>query len=62
VFVCSSAVIVEGAFVGDCRGLGVCTVGMVCLSVGGKCVGRRAKVVTGWGRQRRGGKDRGESR
>jgi hypothetical protein len=51
-------VVVEDACVRDCRVLGVCTVGTIGYSVGDKCEGRRADMVTGW-RKRGGGKDRG---
>jgi hypothetical protein len=37
VFGCISVVVVEGACVRDCRGLGFCTVGTVGLSAGGDC-------------------------
>jgi hypothetical protein len=44
------SVVVEGACVRDCRGLGLCQVGTVGWSVGGECAGGRGSVVTGWGR------------
>jgi hypothetical protein len=46
VFGCIS-IVVEGAFVRDYRGLGLCTVGIVGYSVGGEYVGGRGSVVTG---------------
>jgi hypothetical protein len=50
VFVCISVVVVEGACVRDCRGLGLCIVGIVGWSAGDECVGRRGSLETGWGR------------
>jgi hypothetical protein len=47
VFGCSSAVVVECACVKDCRGLGVCMVGTVSYSAGGKCAGGRVNMMTG---------------
>jgi hypothetical protein len=43
------------------RGAGVCIVGTVGWSAGGKCVGGRGSVVTGWERIGGGGEDRGKS-
>jgi hypothetical protein len=57
VFGCGSAVVVEGACVRNCRGLGVCMASTVGYSVGGKCVGEKGNVVTNWGRRGEGGKD-----
>jgi hypothetical protein len=45
-----SVVIVEGACVRDCRGLGLCKDGIVGWSVGDECVGERGSLVTGWSR------------
>jgi hypothetical protein len=53
VLVYISAVVVDGACVNDCRGLGVCTVGTVIVN-GCNCVGWRSSVVAGWGRIGRG--------
>jgi hypothetical protein len=47
VFGCISVVVVEAAYVRDCRELGLCTVGTVGLSVGSECEGVRGSVVTG---------------
>jgi hypothetical protein len=47
VFVYISIVLLEGACVSDCRGLGLCTVGTVGLSVHGECVGGKGSVVIG---------------
>jgi hypothetical protein len=41
VFGCISVVVVEGACVSDCTGLGLCTVGKIGLSVVGVYVGGR---------------------
>jgi hypothetical protein len=49
VFHCIS-VVVEGAYVRDCRVLGFCKVGIVGWSVGDECVGGKGSLVTGWGR------------
>jgi hypothetical protein len=46
VFGCISVVVVEGACVRDCRGLGLCEVGIVGWSVGDECVGGRGSLVT----------------
>jgi hypothetical protein len=51
VFRCISVVVVEGAFVRDFRGLGLCKVAIVGWSVGDECVGGRSGLVTGWGRE-----------
>jgi hypothetical protein len=48
VFLCISVVLVEVACVRDCRGLGLCKVGIVGWSVGNECVGGRGSLVTGW--------------
>jgi hypothetical protein len=56
-----SVVVVEGACVQDCRGLGLCTVGTVGQSAGGEFVGGRVSVVTGWEKIGGGGEDRGQS-
>jgi hypothetical protein len=50
VFGCISVVVVQGACVRDCRGLGLCKVGIVGLSVGDECVGGRCYLVTGLGK------------
>jgi hypothetical protein len=50
VFGCISVVVVKGACVRDCRGLGLCTLGPSRLVSHGECVGGRGCVVTGWGR------------
>jgi hypothetical protein len=54
VFGCIS-VVVEGACVRDCRGLGLCKDGIIGWSVGDRCVGGRSSLVTGWGRMGREG-------
>jgi hypothetical protein len=51
VFWCISVVLV----VRDCRGLGMCKVGIVLWSLGDECVGGRSSLVTGWGKT--GGED-----
>jgi hypothetical protein len=56
VFGCIS-VVVEGACVKDCRGLGLYTVGIVGWSAGDECIGGRGSLVIGWGRM--GGKGEG---
>jgi hypothetical protein len=55
VFGCIS-VVVECAFVSDCRVLGLCNVGIKGWSVGDECIGGRGSLVTGWGTM--GGKGR----
>jgi hypothetical protein len=47
----------EGSYVRDYRGMGVCMVGTVGYLAGSKHVGRKGSVVTGWERQRGGDKD-----
>jgi hypothetical protein len=47
VFGCIS-VVVEGAFVRNCRGMGLCKVGVVGWSVGDDYVGVTGTLVTGW--------------
>jgi hypothetical protein len=42
-----SVVVEVGVFVRDCRGLGLCKVGIVGCSVGDECEGRRGSLVTG---------------
>jgi hypothetical protein len=42
-----SVVVEEGVCVRDCRGLGLCKVGIVGCSVGDECEGRRSSLVTG---------------
>jgi hypothetical protein len=44
VFFCFSVVVVEGASVRGCRGLGLCTVGTV-VSIGGECISGRVNLV-----------------
>jgi hypothetical protein len=56
-----SVVVVEGVFVRDCRGMGLCAIGTVGQTVGGECAGGKGRVVTGWGRIEGGGEDRGKS-
>jgi hypothetical protein len=51
------SVVVEGAYVRGCRGLGLCKVGIVVWSAGGECVSRRGSLVTGLGRM--GGEGKG---
>jgi hypothetical protein len=46
VFGCISVVVVYGACVKNCRGLGLYKVGTVGWSVDGECVGGRGSVVT----------------
>jgi hypothetical protein len=41
------SVVVEGACVRDCRGLGLCTVGTVGSSSGCECVEASGSMVTG---------------
>jgi hypothetical protein len=55
-----SVVVEAGVCVGDCRGLGLCEVGIVGSSVGDECEGERSSLVTGW--QRMGGKVRAGGR
>jgi hypothetical protein len=50
VFGCISVLIVEGACVRDCKGLGLCKVGIVGWSVSDEFVGGRGSLVTGWRR------------
>jgi hypothetical protein len=50
---------VEGAGVRDCRGLGLCKVGILGWSAGDGCVGGRASLVIGLGRMGGEGKGRG---
>jgi hypothetical protein len=52
-----SVVVGESGCVKDCKGLGLCKVGIVVCSVGDECEGGRGSLVTGLGRM--GGK--GES-
>jgi hypothetical protein len=59
VFGCIS-VVVEGACVRDCRGLGFCKVGIVGWSAGHECVGGSDSLVTSWGRM--GGEGEGSVR
>jgi hypothetical protein len=40
-------VVEEGVCVRDCRGLGLCKVGIVVCSVGDKCEGGRGSLVIG---------------
>jgi hypothetical protein len=42
--------VVEGAYVRDCRGLGLCKVGIVGWSAGNEYVGASGSLMTGWGR------------
>jgi hypothetical protein len=56
-----SNVVVEGAFVSDHRGLGLCKIGVVGCSAGCEYVGRRGSLLTGWGRMGGKGVGRGES-
>jgi hypothetical protein len=49
VFGCISVVVEEGACVRDCRGLGLCKVGIVGWSVGDEIEGGKDSLVTGWG-------------
>jgi hypothetical protein len=49
VFGCIS-VGVFSACVRECRGLGLCKVGIVGWSACGECMGERDSLVTGWGR------------
>jgi hypothetical protein len=46
---CISVTVVYGACVRDCRGLGLCKVGMVGWSASVQYVGGRGSLVTGWG-------------
>jgi hypothetical protein len=48
-FWCISVVIVYGACVRNCNGLGLCKVGIAGWSAGGECVVGRGSLVTGWG-------------
>jgi hypothetical protein len=41
------SVVEEGICARDCRGLGLCNVGIVGCSVGYKCEGGRGSLVTG---------------
>jgi hypothetical protein len=50
VFECTSTVVVVGACARGCKGLGLCTVGIVSKSVCGGCVGERDSVVSIWGK------------
>jgi hypothetical protein len=50
VFGSISVIVVEGAYVRDCRGLGLCKVGIIGWSAGDGCVGGRCSLVTGWER------------
>jgi hypothetical protein len=59
VFGCIFVVVVEGAHVRGCRGLGLCKVGIVGWSVGDEYIGGRVSLVTGWGRMGEEGKGRG---
>jgi hypothetical protein len=45
-------VVEDSICVRDCRGFGVCQVGIVGCSVGDYCEGGRDSLVTGWGRMR----------
>jgi hypothetical protein len=47
-----SVVVVEGACVRNCRGLGLCKVDIVGWSEDDECVGGRGSLVTGWGRMK----------
>jgi hypothetical protein len=42
-----SVVVEEGVCVRDCRGLGLCKVGIVDSSVGDECLGGMGSLVTG---------------
>jgi hypothetical protein len=55
-----SDVVVESAFVSNCRELGLCKFGIVCWSAGDECVGGRSSLVTG--RRRMGGEGEGKRR
>jgi hypothetical protein len=59
VFGCISVVVVEGACARDCKGLGMCNVGIVGWSVGDECVGWKGSLVTGWERMRGESESRG---
>jgi hypothetical protein len=45
-----SVVVEEGVCVRDCRGLGLCKVGIVGCSVSDECEGGKGSLVTGWRR------------
>jgi hypothetical protein len=47
VFGCIS-VVVDGAYFRDCRGFGLCKVGILDWSVNDVCVGERGSLVRGW--------------
>jgi hypothetical protein len=53
------SVVVEHAYVRDCRGLGLYKVGIAGLSADNECVGRKGSLVTGWGRMVRESEGRG---
>jgi hypothetical protein len=44
-----SVVVEEGVYFRNCRGLGLCKVGIVVCSVGDECEGGRGSLVIGWG-------------
>jgi hypothetical protein len=50
VFECISVVVEEDFCGRDCRGLGLCKVGIVGCSVGDECEEGRGSLVTGWGK------------
>jgi hypothetical protein len=50
VFGCNCFVVVNGGCDRDCRGLGLCKVGIVSWSADGECLGGWGVLVTGWGR------------
>jgi hypothetical protein len=56
VFGCIS-VVEEGVCVRDCRGLGLCKVGIIDWPVGDECKGGRGSLVIGW--ERMGGEGEG---
>jgi hypothetical protein len=61
VFVCISVVVIEGALVRGCRGLGLCNVFIVGWSAGDDCVGGRDSLVIYWGRMGGEGEEWGQS-
>jgi hypothetical protein len=48
VFGCISVAVVKGTCIKDCRGLGLCIVGIVGWSAGDECVRGRGSLVTDW--------------
>jgi hypothetical protein len=54
----SSVEVVEGACVRNCRGIGLCSVGTVSQSAGGKCGGGRYSEVKSRRKRRGGDEDR----